>query len=602
MTTELYQVELRGNDVVFRALQQMDQEARKAAESFSRTSKPSIDAATTFSARANGLADAFKMVSRDIGTLGGQSAQVFTHMADEALSIIGVLSSGAGIPAAIAGIGIAVGGLSALLSSAETERAKAHEQAVKAEEEEQRAVLETARAILEKRKGYTEEQIALREIQEDLTRKSMLERADLIGRLTLYKEEAKARGDNEEFTQAAVRLREEQEAQAEDARELRAREAETRAAKNKLLTQEALEGELEWQSVLVESGSKAAQTKEQEQKRAEARAEAAAQAGMSFDARMAAEERAREEAQFAAAVQQASAEQQLDDDESARLRQMEEEDRARFAAEQERDASRLSAIQAQDAAARTALANQAIATAELRQEQELQERAAKMATAAQIGQAVVMTAATPVVAELTGQVHELAMANRETYRDLIFFSKEFPALIAAKAQAVLAGIAAEATGRAAMEGAEALAMLALGLGYMAVPGMQGFAAPAFASAAQHGAAAAAFAALGGGALGGAMLIGSQRGEGGLVSLTSAERDDLDRKRGVTSDRGGGGVSGGSAFSGGERFGSGRGQTIVNIYNEPGSIAGQDQERAAAEVARHVQRAQRDWFTRYEMEH
>jgi hypothetical protein len=40
--------------------------------------------------------------------------------------------------------------------------------------------------------------------------------------------------------------------------------------------------------------------------------------------------------------------------------------------------------------------------------------------------------------------------------------------------------------------------------------------------------------------------------------------------------------------------------VINITNEPGSMPPDDQDRAAMAVARHVRRAQQDWFTSQEM--
>jgi hypothetical protein len=57
-------------------------------------------------------------------------------------------------------------------------------------------------------------------------------------------------------------------------------------------------------------------------------------------------------------------------------------------------------------------------------------------------------------------------------------------------------------------------------------------------------------------------------------------------------------SGGSYSGGGERGGGG--PVVINITNEPGSMPPDDQDRAAMAVARHVRRAQQDWFTSQEM--
>jgi hypothetical protein len=54
-----------------------------------------------------------------------------------------------------------------------------------------------------------------------------------------------------------------------------------------------------------------------------------------------------------------------------------------------------------------------------------------------------------------------------------------------------------------------------------------------------------------------------------------------------------------SYNGGGERGSG-GPVVINITNEPGSMPPDDQDRAAMAVARHVRRAQQDWFTSQEM--
>lgn len=569
------------------------EKAKVAQVAFTDTA---VQGTTTLSERANKLADAFKMVSRDIGTVGGAAAQAFTHAADEALSVIGIITKG-GLGAVLAGVGLAAGAVALAYSLWNDETEESKRLAVEAEKSHKALVAASkdgANQAFEATKKLNAEQTRRLAIEKDLL-VAALEQDKLAKMLEASKDanvadRVTARAKAEKDSDAAI-------AKAKEERETAW--ASYRVQINKELNKEITRNEVDEQEERRKKAQAIAEKRAQEEA---ARNQRSAESAVEFDSRMAREAMAREALQMQAAVDVAAAEKKLDDDEAKRKEDMAAEDRARFLEEQERDAARMDSLRASDQAIKAALREQTKAQAALREEQTKAMLAAKMQEVAQIAQAAVMMAASPVVAELTSQVHALAMANRETYRDLIIFNEEWPALIAAKAQAVLAGIAAEATGRAAMEFAEAGAMTALGIGYLAIPGMQGFAAPAFASAASHAASGVAFGALAGATFAGAVAIGSVRGEGGLVALTKAEQEEQDRKR--TSDGGGssfsgGGPSGGMYGGGGERGGRGT-SIVVNINNEPGSIAPEDQDRAAVATARHVARAQRSWFARQQM--
>jgi hypothetical protein len=136
---------------------------------------------TSLSQRAGSLADAFKVVSRDIGTLGGSTAQAFTHMADEALSVVGILTGGAGITAGIAAIGLAVGGLSALWQSEEAAMKRATEEKKGALEATRTLVSSIAKTIIEEQGDATEAQVVQLRAEIDATDRVLtLKRANLL--------------------------------------------------------------------------------------------------------------------------------------------------------------------------------------------------------------------------------------------------------------------------------------------------------------------------------------------------------------------------------------------------------------------------------------
>lgn len=232
-----------------------------------------------------------------------------------------------------------------------------------------------------------------------------------------------------------------------------------------------------------------------------------------------------------------------------------------------------------------------------REEQNRLVIAQAMQAAATLGQSAAMMVAQPVISEFTGTLEELGNVNRDNYREFSLFSDELPAIIAKKSQAILAGIAAEAAGKAIMELGEAGAMMALGLGYTAIPGMQAQAAPAFASAATHAAAAAVFGGIAGTSLGGAMAIGSVRGSGGLVGLTRAEQEDRGgtrEDRGGVARIGGGSSRGGSGGMGGDQGG---GDTYLTYVYEAGSAPPDNRRRHAEVTAASVNEANQSWRTR-----
>jgi uncharacterized membrane protein YgcG len=227
------------------------------------------------------------------------------------------------------------------------------------------------------------------------------------------------------------------------------------------------------------------------------------------------------------------------------------------------------------------------------------------------------------------QLEKFGSINRENYRDMLAITENTKAAFAAEAQAFLFQLGLKAGGQAIFETAAAGQENALAMGSAAILDFRG-AGMHLASAGMHSAAAGAYSVLAVGGVGASLAIGSQRGEGGMVGLTQEEKDkknrddqanmsqeDIWRNQAAQSryrkevlgiDDGSGGAggagrrgpSGGSYRGGGERSAGGEGTTVVNIYNEPGSMSAADEDRAARTTARHVKRAQRDWFAQRAM--
>jgi hypothetical protein len=182
--------------------------------------------------------------------------------------------------------------------------------------------------------------------------------------------------------------------------------------------------------------------------------------------------------------------------------------------------------------------------------------------------------------------------NRDNWRDMLQITEDTKAAFAARLQAFLFSTAIEAGKMAIWENAEGIKETALGAAALFTNPAE--AASHFVSAGLHYAASAAYGTFAGGAAVGAGVVASQRGEGGLFSASPGNGGGY----GGAPGGGGGGPSGGSYSGGGERGGGG--PVVINITNEPGSMPPDDQDRAAMAVARHVRRAQQDWFTSQEM--
>jgi hypothetical protein len=201
----------------------------------------------------------------------------------------------------------------------------------------------------------------------------------------------------------------------------------------------------------------------------------------------------------------------------------------------------------------------------------------------------------PFIGELTATMRELGTVNRENYQEFSLFSDELPAIIAKKTQAILGGIAAEATASALQSTADAARESALGLGLLFIQPQA--AAAHFASSGVHLAAASAYGAISGVSMAGAVGIGAMRGGGGPIPLTREEQERQGRDRGGRGDGTGSTLTGrgsdGGSMSGAEPF-------VVNISYQAGSIAPADENRAARTVASATRRARSNAFDRRRM--
>lgn len=592
---ELYKVELRGADIVALALARMDAEAKKSAQSFATHAGPSQQAASSFSQKVGGLADAFKMVSRDIGTVGGAGVQAFTHMADEALSIASVMTGGIGITAAIAAVGVAVGGLRALWV--------AEEEAMKRATEEKRAVLESqkniikslAASIQEENRNATEEDAArIRSEIEATDRLIAVKRANLTVTSSLRANRGEALDDIKSRSELVRTERE----------RVSALEAEN-AARTDLLA--GVEKELETRGAMERRRVSMEKALAQET----TAMKQAAQVSIAWANGIRA---AWENLQVAKVEVRDNDMSELDRNAGAPdpIELQMEKERIERAEELKMRVDDLIAAQLgyRNVVATTASTTMGALEEEERQRRELvtaiqaQDRANLEYAAGMIYAASVNTAYTASMYAVGKGIDYASMElmrfqdiNRDNYRDLLQINENTMAAWAQRLQAFLFVTAMEAGRMALMENAMGMGEVARGTGALFTNPAE--AATHFVSAGMHYATSAAYATFAGGAAVGFGVVAASRGQGGMFASAAQDKEDLGGNRSSNGSVGGG-PSGGMYGGGGERGSGQRPNISIIINNEPGSYSQAKLDEAAVEVSRHVARANRSWFERQRM--
>lgn len=546
----------------------------------------------TLSQRTGHLADAFKMVSRDIGTLGGASAQAFTHMADEALSVVGILTGGVGITAGIAAVGLAIGGLSALWQYEEAAMKRASEEKSAALEAQKTIIKSIAASILEENRNATEDDAArIRAEIEATDRLIAVKRANLSVTESLRANRGEALHD---IKSRADLVRTERDRVAALERENAARGDVLAGIEKELETR----GDMERRRVSMEKAL-AQETTSMKQ---------AAQVSIAWANAIRA---AWQNLQVAKVEVRDNDMSELDRTAAGpdAIEVQMEKDRIERA---EALSLHVDGLIASQMGYRDVIVTTASTTMGALEEEEAQRRELTMATQAQdranLEYAEGMVYAAGVNVAYTTSMYAVGKGidyasmelmrfqdiNRDNYRDLLQINENTMAAWAQRLQAFLFTTAMEAGRMALMENAMGLGEVARGTGALFTNPAE--AATHFVSAGMHYAASAAYGTFAGGAAVGFGVVAASRGQGGLFASAST-----DQGGGLSSGGGGGGgaPSGGSYGGGGER-GSRSPSIVVNINNEPGAITPEDQDRAAVATARHVARAQRSWFARQQM--
>lgn len=571
MPNVIYRVQVSGVEQARAAIASVPGHATAAAESLSE--------------RTNRLADSFKMVSRDIGTLGGAASQTFTHMADEALSIVGVITGGGGLVAAISVAGIVIGRLAEAWKDYETsEKAAAKfstEWLTKHNKQLEEALIlqrKTTAALSGETRASAEEKIlaTTTKINELKTQIAKAE-ADSAYRVGKDKEdrEKKLLDLNSQLylfeTDRNKAIQDRQKILDENTRKMRESFEIENAAAAELRRIQATADEIA--------------------RKREANARSA-EAAIEFDQRTQRLAQDREDEQTKRLAEQDAAENKAAEEREKRVDEAMAQDNDQFRQEKEHDNARLDALREYDQEYKRAMEEERKELERLRQEQIRASIGMAYANSVNASYAVGMYAVGKSVDFVSSELMQFQDINRDNWRDMLQITEDTKAAFAARLQAFLFSTAIEAGKMAIWENAEGIKETALGAGALFTNPAE--AASHFVSAGLHYAASAAYGTFAGGAAVGAGVVASQRGEGGLFASAPSGGGGY----GSGGAGGGGGPSGGSYSGGGERGGGG--PVVINITNEPGSMPPDDQDRAAMAVARHVRRAQQDWFTSQEM--
>ncbi len=561
----------------FSAIEQAEKEAASAAVAHGTASS---GASQRIVAGMDNVAGTLQGLSRDVDTVGGQFASTFAKAANDVLGVAAAFGTG-GLTAALGAVTLAAGFLKTEWD-AESKAAEDAAKTVKDNIESQKKSLDAlTEAFSKARQKMGMDTVLAQEDALNARRVMLAQRASELVLQNLREEEAAKKRTTIDGIVEDTRIRREglalRKSLADEQAKIEADAAEVSARKNKLLQREANES-------LAESGKEAADIVTKTNKdRADAeeslamelerirKEDAAAENALRIRVateRKALVDQAAKDAEAGEKVIQAAVAQS----DAAILKNAE-------AVQKKADADEKAAKALRDKAAAEVLATQKTA----------------LNTTATVAYNVAATAVTPVVGALTGSLTMLGDVNRENYEIMLKDAQDLPAIVAKKAQAILAGIAAEAAAKTFMETAEAGKETALAFGSLAIYDSAG-AGLHFASAATHGSAAAAYSVLGGVSAGGALGIGMSRGRGGLVGLTKEEAGKRnDKERGS----GGGGSAGTAGGSLGSGMGSGDGSWTVNIKTGVW-IGPADEQRAERSVASAVRGARRGAFLERQM--
>jgi len=559
-------------DVIYAIAVQGAQEAVAEFNKVGTATKQVAEAQVGLADKANTYADAFKKVSRDIGTLGGQTAQAFTHAADEALSLVGIIGKG-GLGAAISGAGLAVGALAFAWSAA---RDKADEYKKIADEALKK----------DKAEGVAD---SVKRIADEYNNAARA--ANNYDRATLQSE-----------LKAVERVLETKQSELFVARSAVDRERINSEIGDLEKRRDSVRGRLSDISDEEEQQFKMAEAEKQFATEKEARENAQRER----ERKWAEQERASDHADSQMRREDAEADRRQKEEENKRLDAIreDEEKKRKDAARQESEYAKdeeEAANRAADAFARAAIRKSDAADKAAAAIKKLRDEITNVGFAAQAFKNVtgpIFSAGMSVIETSTGlatkYLIDFGTVNRDNWRDMLRWSKDKQAAFAAEAQAALWSLARQAAPKAAYEFAEGIASFAGAASEGAKGNIPGAALHTAAGWGHLGASNLYMAIAGGGAVG-ALAIGASRGAGGPIPTAGGGRGA------APPVSGGGGAPSPSVGGGSRDSGGGGGSVNITYVYEAGSINAADERATARTVANGVGAARGSWFERRRME-
>lgn len=539
-------------------------------------------------ASIGGVADAIKLVGKDLDNLGLQSGKTFAMATEGALSVAAALGTG-GMAGVVGLATVAVGALVQGVVAFGNANKVAAAEAQKNFDAFKQTVEGISALITAMQKPLTTDELLAREAQ-ILARRAAAEQRtwDIIlaqDELARLKRAAAWSGPASELYEKAI---EDQERRIQTIRdEIAEQNRQTNLMRRQ---QQEDEEQLGFQKQATEDQKQAEKLREQKKDAAKKvlTDQKAADARLAKEIQDAAGRRAQWETEMGLKGA-ARRNELLREEEAERVRIISESIEAEYKLQQaQKNADEaFDSKAASDAIEAEWQRMQAVkATTAALEEKRKAEAAALLATsyasAANVAFGVSAMLTGPIIAEYTNTLRALGEVNQENYRSFVLFSDELPAIIAKKSQAIMAGIAAEATGKALQSTADGIRETALGAGLIAIPGMQAQASAHFVAAGTHFLAATAYGAISGVAIAGTAGMAASRGGNGPIPLTREEQEQNNR-----GNMGGGGGGGDGGFSGG-RISDSRmrddGPFQVNIYNYPASVNTQNPRTAARAIS------------------
>lgn len=605
----LYQLRVSGQADVTSALDQIRKSAEESGRATAQAFTKGGESVAKQKLTLNDVEGALKSMSRDVGIVGGQFAEVFARGAADAAGMAQALMGG-GVLGAVGLVTAAVGLVAKAWEEWKEQTEKQEKAAIaslKAQQEEHAKLVEgikarnketaedTAKNALASFEAHT---VQIRRIEEDT--KQQVVRLAALGEASMFDDVAKRRqraeilGNIETLNTEFMIAKSGRRMAQRDIEVSSAALGQKKMAEDEKKQQETANATFE---KALEKRAVVAKRARDDNARAESDAQQAAMASSNFADAEQQRVRIANSRATANAIKEFFAELADDSTLAKQVSAMESRMEAALLRPFEDDAR----TKKRDAIAKK-VADQY--SHQIAQEEELARATKKRseeqsrASQAQVQNMAISAAHTNVMYGLgvgidyvSGYAQKFGDINRDNYRDLLEINANSIAAWAKYTQAFLWSLAIQSGKQAVFEVAEAGKETALAVGSFALQDYQGGALHLM-SAGMHGIAAQNYAAIGSGSAGASLAIGASRGSGGIFSLTQEEREKKDRDRG-----GGGALAGGGP--GRLTSGGGGGPAVINytVVYAAGAVNAANDEQLKRTVGRGNALNRRDPFAR-----